>query len=40
MILLLREIGMVHVTELSWDKFSMGNIHGYVEKRKETAHDI
>ena len=34
------EIGVVRVTGLSRDKFTMGNIHGYVEKKKETAHDI
>ena len=40
MTLLPREIGKVGVTGLSWDKFTMGNIHGYVNKKKETAHDI
>ena len=36
----MREMGMVRVTILSRDKFSKGNIHGYVKKKKETAHDI
>ena len=40
MILLSWEITSVRVTGLSRDKFTMGNIHGYVKKRKETAHDI
>ena len=40
MILLLREIGLVHVIILSRDKLSMGNIHGYVKGKKETPHDI
>ena len=40
MTLLQREIGMVRVTGLSLDKFTLGNIHGYVKKKKETAHDI
>ena len=31
------EIG---VTGLSRDKFTLGNIHGYVKKKKETAQDI
>ena len=31
---------MVRVTGLSRDKFAMENIHGYVKKRKETAHGI
>ena len=38
--LLQREIGVVRVTGLSRDKFTLGNIHGYVKKKKETAHDI
>ena len=33
-------IGVVRVTGLSHDKFTMENIHGYVKKKKETAHDI
>ena len=40
MILLLQEIDMVRVTILSRDKLSMGNIHGYVKKKKETPHYI
>ena len=39
-LLLQREIGVVRVTGLSRDKFTLGNIHGYVKKKKETAHDI
>ena len=38
--LLQREIGVVRVTGLSRDKFTLGNIHGYVKKKKETAHGI
>ena len=34
------EIASVRVTGSSGDTFTMGNIHGYVKKRKETAHDI
>ena len=30
----------VRVTGLFWDKFNMGNIHGYVKRKKDTAHDI
>ena len=30
----------MRVTGLSRDKFTMGNIHGYVKKKKETSHDI
>ena len=40
MILVPGEIGVVRVTELSRDYFTMGNIHGYVKKKKETAYDI
>ena len=43
MTLLPREIGVVRVTRLSRDKFTKGNIRGYVKKKKkktETAHDI
>ena len=40
MILLLQEIDMVRVTILSRDKLSMGNIQGYVKKKKETPHYI
>ena len=40
MTILLREIGMVLVTGLVCDEFTTGNIHGYVRKKKETAHDI
>ena len=39
MTLLPQEIGMVHVTGLSQDKFTMGIIHGYVKRKKETAND-
>ena len=35
-----REIGVVRVTGLTREKFTMGNIHGYVKKKNETAHDI
>ena len=35
-----REIYVVCVTKLSRDKFTMGNIHSYVKKKKETAHNI
>ena len=34
------EIASVRVTGLSRDTFTMGSIHGYVKKRKETAHAI
>ena len=40
MTLLPWEIASVRVTRLSRDTFTMGNIHGYVKKSKETAHDI
>ena len=30
----------MRVTGLSRDKFTMGNIHGYVKNSKETAYDI
>ena len=40
MALLTWEFGVVRVTGLSRDKFTMGNIHGYARKKKETAHDI
>ena len=40
MTLSLWEIASVRVTGLSRDTFTMGNIHGYVKKSKETAHDI
>ena len=40
MTLLPWEIPSVRVTRLSRDTFTMGNIHGYVKKSKETAHDI
>ena len=40
MTLLPWEIGVMRVTGLSRDKFTIGNIHGYVKKKKETAHDI
>ena len=30
----------MRVTGLSRDKFTMGNIHGNIKKKKETAHDI
>ena len=33
-------IAEVFVTGLSRDKFTMGNIHGYLKKKRETAHDI
>ena len=38
MTLLSWEIASVRVTGLSRDTFTMGNIHGYVKKSKETAH--
>ena len=34
------KLGVVRVTGLSRDKFAMENIHGYVKKKKEIAHDI
>ena len=37
---LAREIDVVCVTGLSRDKFTTGNIPGYIRKKKETAHDI
>ena len=40
MTLLPCEIVSVRVTGLSRDKFTMGNIHGYVKNSKETAYDI
>jgi len=40
MTLLLQEIGVVRVTRLSRDEFTMGNIHSYTKKEKGTAHDI
>ena len=40
MTLFRREIGVVRVTRLSRNKFTMGNNHGYVKKKKESAHDI
>ena len=40
MTLLSWEITSVRVTGLSRDKFTMGNIHGYVKNSKETAYDI
>ena len=40
MTLLPWEIASVRVTGPSRDTFTMGNIHGYVKKSKETAHDI
>ena len=40
MTLLPWEIASVRVTGLSWDKFTVGNIHGYVKNSKETAYDI
>ena len=40
MTLLTWEITSVRVTGLSRDKFTMGNIHGYVKNSKETAYDI
>ena len=33
-------IAEVCVTRLSRDKFTMGNIHGYLKKKRETARDI
>ena len=33
-------IAEVCVTGLSRDKFTMGNIHGYPKKKRETSHDI
>ena len=40
MTLLLQEIGVVSVTGLSREEFTMGNIHSYIKKEKGTAHDI
>ena len=40
MTLLPGRIAEVCVTGLSRDKFAMENIHGYVKKKKEIAHDI
>ena len=40
MTLLLGGIAEVCVTGLSRDKFTMGNIHGYVKNSKETAYNI
>ena len=40
MTLLTWEITSVRVTGLSRDKFTMGNIHGYVKNSKETAYNI
>jgi len=40
MTLLLGGIAEVCVTGLSRDKFTMGNIHGYLKKKRQTAHDI
>ena len=40
MTLLPWEITSVRVTGLSRDKFTMGNIHGYVKNSKETAYNI
>ena len=40
MTLLSWEITSVRVTGLSRDKFTMGNIHGYVKNSKETAYNI
>ena len=40
MTLLPWEIASVRVTGLSRDKFTMGNIHGYVKNSKETAYNI
>ena len=40
MTLLPWEIASVRVTGLSRDKFTMGNIYGYVKNSKETAYDI
>ena len=39
MTLLRQEIGMVPVTGLSRDEFTMGNIHSHIKKEKGTAHD-
>ena len=33
-------MSVVRVTGLSQDKFTTGNIHGYVKKKKATTHDI
>ena len=40
MTLLPGRIAEVCVTGLSRDKFTMGNIHGYPKKKRETSHDI
>ena len=40
MTLLPGRIAEVCVTGLSRDKFTMGNIHGYLKKKRETSHDI
>ena len=40
MTLLPWEIASVRVTGLSRDKFTVGNIHGYVKNSKETAYNI
>ena len=37
---LLQEIVVVSLISLSRDKVTIGNIHGYVKKQKETTHDI
>ena len=38
--LLSLEYGEMRVARLSRDKFIVRNIHGYVEKKNETAYDI
>ena len=38
--LLPRETAFSSVTDVSRDKFPVLNIHGYVKKIKESAHDI
>ena len=40
MTLLPKEIASARVTGHSRDKFTLGNIHGYVKNSKETAYDI
>ena len=40
MTLLPWEIASVRVTGLSLEKFTVGNIHGYVKNSKETAYNI
>ena len=40
MTLLPWEMASVRVTGVSQDKFTMGNIHGYVKNSEETAYDI